>query len=393
MKEHSPIRQRLLNQNLFIELTDDLLSNDIMNRFLEETSMKFAHIQKIYSILSTVILEDPTGWKPINPNIKLLEEGDEAETKRVIIEISKRKFQMQTALTDEVSYEQTNGKYEITFRGQKAEVSSDVLTTLLSQSKVTQEIIWGWIRTIGKNEGGVLAVGTDPKRVSKKDFRVLAPLDNQPSESDLHSLSWSVIRQLAREAKYSLTLQEEQEGIEIPRDRFVWASNPLISEFRSVARPIVLQHLAEHQECGVTEFDLVTQVMMHLATYEPSEVWIGDKQLIDEVAQLISVEEGEKANNIFLEALNSERVWLNEDLAHYECSRQVKKLADHYSSLSVNVDGEEISLPAEYMGNPENNPFKEFPRTEISAKNRKYETDPITGEKVMIVEEKSISYF
>ncbi len=389
--EQSEIRQAVLNRNTFVKVPAELAFDPTLSGYLETLSKKFVDLDKVFSALSVVILEDPKGWKPINPDIQLLEAGDEAEVRRVSIEISKRKFQMQTALNNEVSFAQNDGQFRMMFRGEKVERGNSVLVEMLRQSKATQDLIWGWVRSIATTEGGILAIGDDSGRVSKKAFAVFDAThisEEQALDGAKDTFAWSVMMRLAREASKSLRLQEEQSGIEIPRAEFAWSSNPLISEFRAAARPIVLQHLEVYRQIGVTEFDLVTQVMMHLAIYDPTQVWLGDAQVVHQVMDLIETERGDEAERLFSEALQNGKIWINEELAHYECERQVVKLADHYSNLSVNVDGVELALPAQYMGDPEMNPFKDFERTEVSAKNRQYETDPITGEKVMVAVEK-----
>jgi len=389
--EQRPIRQSLLDRNTFVRVRTELTHDLSLSSFLETLSKRFIDLDKIFSVLSMVILEDPKGWKPINPNIQLLEAGDETEVRRVSIEISKRKFQMQTALNNEVSFAAVDGQFNMMFRDEQVEKTSGVLVEMIRQSKVTQDLIWGWVRTVAASHGGILAVGDDAGRVSKKNFAVFDATHISQEEAldgAKDTFAWSVMMKLAREASESLRLQEEQRGIEIPRAEFVWASNPLISEFRAAARPIVLQHLEAHKKVGVTEFDLVTQVMMHLAIYDPTLVWRGDEQVVLRVMDLIQTERGDEAERIFAEALQSGKISINEELAHYECERQADKLASHYTNLSVNADGAEVALPAQYMGDPELNPFKDFDRTEVSAKNREYEMDPITGEKVMVAVEK-----
>ena len=387
--ESSQLRQQVLDQNVFIQASPTLASTPEVLTFLENLPKKFIDFEKIYSVLSVVILEDPDGWKPINPNFELIQAADEAEIRRVSIEISKRKFQMQTALQEDVAFTDVDGKLAMTFRGEEIKRQNSILVDMLRQSRVTQDLIWGWTRSLAEDQGGVLAVGEDKKRVNKKSFTTYeAPVNGSVTEDELNAISWSVLRQLARKSKLSIELSEEQAGIEIQRDQFVWASNPLISEFRTIARPIVLEHLADYRKFGVTEFDLVTQVMMHLSINEPTQVWLGNDDVVGQVVDLISQERGAEAEKLFTQTLESGDIRLNEELAHYECERQVIKLANHYQTLAVDIGGESVKLPAPYMGDPNLNPFKDFERTEVSAKNRQYEIDPNTGEKIMIAVEK-----
>lgn len=389
--EQSQIRQAVLSRNTFVRVPTELVFDTNLSGYLETLSKKFVDLDKVFSVLSTVILENPKDWKPINPDINLLEAGDENEIKRVSIEISRRKFQMQTALNNEVSFAQENGQFRMMFREKMVERGNGILVEMLKKSKVTKDLIWGWVGSIAATEGGILAVGEDSRKVSKKNFAVFDATNvskNESRDEDVDAFAWSVMMKLAREASKVLQLQEEQKGIEVPRAEFVWASNPLISEFRNAARPIVLQHLEAYKKVGVTEFDLVTQVMMHLAIYDPTKVWLGDTQSVHQIMSLIEAERGDEAQALFSEALQSGKIRINEELAHYECERQVVKLADHYSNLSVSIDGVEVALPAQHMGDPDLNPFKDFERTEVSAKNRQYEIDPTTGEKVMAAVEK-----
>ena len=389
--EQRPIRQAVLDRNTFVRVPRNLALDQKLNGYLETLPKKFIDLDKVLSVLCVVILEDPKGWKPINPDIQLLEAADEAEVRRVSIEISKRKSQMQAALKNEVSFGRVGNQTRMMFRGEMIERNNGILIEMLRQSRVTQDLIWGWVRSFADAEGGILAIGEDFDRVSKKSFAVFDATninENGALDGAWDTFSRSVMIKLAREASKSMRLDNEQKGIEVPRTEFVWASNPLISGFRTAARPIVLQHLEDYKKVGVTEFDLVTQVMMHLAIYNPSQVWLGDHQVVHQVVQLIETERGDEAEQLFSESLQSGRVWINEELAHYECERQAIKLADHYAHLSVSVDDAEVALPAQYMGDPERSPFKEFERTEVSAKERQYETDPITGEKIMIAVEK-----
>lgn len=389
--ERLTIRERLHQDNLFVELPDALIGQEALVTFLEGLPKKFINVNSVNSVLTQVVLEDRDGWEPINPNMELLADGDSSELTRVSIGISKRKQLMQMALRDDVHFVQQGETYEMRFRGEPiGEASPNVFTSILAKSKTAQDAIITWTNWLAETEGSVLAVGPSAERINTKALEIIRPsIDSQDlSEATLAYQSRSVLRRLAREANHMSRLEEEQASLEVPRDQFIWASNPLIAEFRSAARTLVTENVSRVQAQGVTEFDLVTQVMMHLAIYEPHEVWRGNDELVEEVRQLLLQEKGDEALTKFRAGLESGTIQLNEDLARYECERQTQKLADHYQSLSVTMDGREIKLPAPYMGDPALNPFKGVEKTEINAKDRQYEIDPVTGEKVMIVVER-----
>lgn len=391
--EMSTVREKLSQANIFLEVPEEAIGNVELTHFLEGIPKKFVDINKVNSILSRVILEDPKGWEPINPNMELLQAGDAQELSRVNIGISKRKTQMQKALKEELSFQKTGNKYTLSFRNCPVESdngNSNPFVKSISESRVVQELTRAWIGQLAENEGAVLALGTSTQKINPKIFKII-PLEIREniSEDLLGQMSWSILRLLASEASYMARLENEQNGIEIPRDQFIWASNPFIAEFRSAASEIINGHLSKIKSYGVTEFDLVTQVMMHLGIYEPDAIWSGNNELIEEVHKLLREEKGDEAATRFHTAIESGEVKINEDLARYECERQANKLVEHYQTLSVQIDGKEVSLPAEYMGNPDLNPFKGYEKTEINAKDRQFEIDPQTGEKMMIVFEKS----
>lgn len=392
-KEISTVREKLSQANIFLEVPGAAIGNTELTHFLEGIPKKFVDINKINLVLACVVLEDPKGWEPINPNMGLLEAGDVQELARVNIGISKRKIQMQKALKDEVSFQKIGNKYVLSFRNSPVEADdscSSPFVRSVSESRVVQELTRAWIGQLAENEGAVLAIGTSAQKINPKVFKII-PLEvrENVSEELLGQMSWSILRLLASEASYMTRLENEQNGIEMPRDQFIWASNPFIAEFRSAASEIINGHLSKIKSNGVTEFDLVTQVMMHLGIYEPSVIWSGNNELVAEVHKLLLEEKGDEAAKRFHAAIESGEVKINEDLARYECERQASKLIQHYQTLSVQIDGKEVRLPAEYMGNPDHNPFKGFEKTEINAKDRQYEADPLTGEKMMIVFEKS----
>lgn len=392
-KEILSVREKLSQANIFLEVPEEAIGNTELTHFLEGIPKKFVDLNKVNLVLSHVILEDPKGWEPINPNMELLEAGDAQELSRVNIGISKRKIQMQKALKEEVSFQKTGNKYALSFRGCPIESDSSCSNPFVrsvSESRVVQELTRAWIGQLAENEGVVLAIGTSTQKINPKKFKII-PLEirENVSEELLGQMSWSILRLLVSEASYMTRLENEQNGIEIPRDQFIWASNPFIAEFRSAASEIINDHLSKIKSYGVTEFDLVTQVMMHLGIYEPDAIWSGNNKLIEEVHKLLRGEKGDEAATRFHAAIESGDIKINEDLARYECERQASKLVQHYQTLSVTIDGGEVSLPAQYMGNPDLNPFKEYEKTEINAKERQYEIDQITGEKMMVVFEKS----
>lgn len=392
-KEILSVREKLSQANMFLEVPEEAMGNTNFIHFLEGVPKKFVDVNKINLVLSRVVLEDPKGWESINPNMELLEAGDVQEINRVNVGISKRKIQMQKALKEEVGFQKIDNKYALIFRGCPIEsdnTQSNAFVTAVSNSRVVQEITRAWSGHLAENEGAVLAIGTSTQKINPKIFRILS-VDVQESTSVemLDQISWSILRLLASEVSYMARLEKEQQGLEMPRDQFAWASNPFIAEFRSAASEIINGQLSKIKSEGVTEFDLVTQVMMHLGIYEPSAIWSGNSELINDVHQLLKEEKGDEAVTRLHAAIESGDIKINEDLARYECERQASKLVQHYQTLSVTIDGREVGLPAQYMGNPDLNPFKEYEKTEINAKDRQYEIDQITGEKMMVVFEKS----
>ena len=152
-QERLDLQNGLHQKNIFIQLPQEYLDRDEVISHLEKVPKKFINIPKLNAILLSIVFEDQKGWESINPNEELLQSGDDKEYARVMVGVSKRKFQMQAALRNEVTFEERTGSFELLFRGEPVSASEgNPLVGVIAQSKVAQELIWEWVRLKAQTE-------------------------------------------------------------------------------------------------------------------------------------------------------------------------------------------------------------------------------------------------
>lgn len=395
------VREFLSKRNYHIAVPEEVAKNVTVKKALESKGLKYADTEALRAVAADKVLEEREKWPSVNPNIALLDTNDQQESRRVGIEVSKRKRIVQEGLENEVDFSTTEDDVHLTHKGEKIALGDDVspvharLSKFLESSPVIQSLIKEWVDKKAQ-EGGLLTAGEDAG-VDPILFQILTPhlpgdldlTDTERVEEIIKKQTKILLKETIRRIRAEEKIQAEQREVQIERDSFVWASNPLIAEMRTVARPIILEESKNYKEDGVTEFDLSMQVMMHLPIYDVTEIWQGDQDILRHVQQLVSEEKGPEAEILFQRSLTDGVISPNTELRQFESTRHAKKLADYYRELQVTDEqGNVLELPARYMGDPDINPFKDQERTEIDAQKRNIKTDPVTGERSMEVKEK-----
>jgi hypothetical protein len=163
-------------------------------------------------------------------------------------------------------------------------------------------------------------------------------------------------------------------------------TNPLLIGVKEAGREIFESTAAQYSENGVTVFDTAIQTMMHLASYQPPDVWQPCGEL-DTVVGLFNEGQFSQGSKVFTDALKSGRMQLNKNLVSATAAQQARKLVNHYASAPV-VDTfhGEMNL-ASYLYNPENTPFIAPPdgaqRNRVIMQGATEYVHPITGERIL----------
>ncbi|HJQ08574.1 MAG TPA: (d)CMP kinase [Candidatus Saccharimonadales bacterium] len=152
---------------------------------------------------------------------------------------------------------------------------------------------------------GIEAIDTDTRTESEVCIAALCSLTARAKEKRT---------QTARYAEQAM-----------PREQFVWEINEPVSAIRTAAVDIYAEVASSGRYAGVTEFDVAVQTMIHLCGYDPAEVWLGDRGVLDNVLDLVTGGETAKANQLFSEAVAEGRLFPNRELirtqAHLHASR------------------------------------------------------------------------
>ncbi|HSW88273.1 MAG TPA: hypothetical protein VLG12_03870 [Candidatus Saccharimonadales bacterium] len=390
------IQEGLSQQNYYIVVPPALITNEFVQKALKATGLKYADFEKLHLIASAKVLQNLDKWQPVVPDYTLLSLGNPQEEKRMEIAVSKRKMLIQEGFRKETTFSLTDGSLQIQYRAKNVttEAFSEnhvALAKFLARLTLVKGLEWDWINQLAVTEGGILVAGSTPQKVDSTLFRILNPefptSIDETNDAFLQELIKKQSFWLLRTAIITINsehkIASEQKKIQIERTAFQWADNPLITRVRDLARSSITETCKAFSAEGVTEFDIATQLMMHLPTYDAIEVWQGNIDLVREIEQHIALEKGDKATILFEEALSTGKFSLNMDLVSSECLRQGAKLAEYYKHLSLVDDGRIIRLPAKYMGTPEQNPFIGVARAEIDARKRQMKVDSVTGEKTM----------
>lgn len=201
-------------------------------------------------------------------------------------------------------------------------------------------------------------------------------------------MKFRTIRRLAERAKEITERNEFQEENQVERENFHWIVNPLLANVRLAGAEIIVQQEAESKISGITEFDLAVQTMIHLAAYESKEVWLGNDSVLTEIQDNITSGSTDAVSEQFKAAIETGQIHLNNELVAKVCASQAEKLKTNAQNLYVTRDGKQLYLPASYMGNPEESPFKDTGRSEINTKAKQTIVNPEIGEQGLVVTEK-----
>lgn len=403
--------ERLKRQNLIV-VADSEHHSILQKRF--SRFYKVFDRKSLIEALYSIILSHIDGFDDLNPSHELLSSGSVEELKRIERCISIRKAHIIRAM-DNLNYVHTGGVY--CFQNKSECTSLNIYDDLLTKSEFCKII--DAIPMIGNlvslfiqresNQGGFVIItdsvqGTELSQstvisfseknselgkygqsIKSNDPRhkrlALQPINLSANESSMAS---KVIRRLAYRDKHQENMQETKS---IPRDSFKWSSNPLIYTIRELSMAQIIEEVKRVNKYGVTEFDLAIQVMMNIGAYNAETVWHGEG--IQEITRLLSTERYEAAIKSFNEGMSSGLIKLNYEFVNLEITRQANRLVKYFSELKVmRKDGYETPLPASIMGDYTKNPFAGIERPTISAKERKYGVDPVTGQKSMEVIEK-----
>jgi len=387
-------KHNLAEQNYYIVAPESVARDSLIKDRLAQMGVKYVDREALHGVVTKALLEPHDGWDDITPDADLLAAGSEDEASRISIEISKRRKFIVAALGKTSFSTDQIGK--INYQGEIIEPTADsaLLAPVLERSKTVHDQIWSWINAQANDNGGVLVLGDTPEKVDSTKFQILRP---ELPENIGHAVitpelvdqySGRLVQQAAKKLLSQRRVSKEQSAIGMPRSEFTWTGNDLIGQVRNLCAGTMSEVCREFSANGVTEFDVAAQVMMHLPTHAPTELWQGEDDTVQAVCELLNNDRGDDANTLLSNALNRGELTLNVDLINSEIYRHAQKTATHYNGLHVELDnGTKVYLPAAYMGDPEKNPFKNVERAEINAQDRKVH-DANTPEESMEVIEK-----
>lgn len=443
VKKERVFYSELLDSNIYIVAPVAAGKNVLMDGLAERLPFNGIDMGKVFRMASLVILND-TDDNAANPNMELLDEGNIAEFDRVMGAISRRKKFLKEELLDKTTMvKDEKGRFNLQYQGTDLgeELDSDPVNQFVAtvaKSPVVREAVWRWVKKAANDNGGTILTGhslrdintsahkvlaldveddTAAERVSQRAegrytqdealgalrrrnqqdhmaetqqvlsrIRTVDPIDTTSLTPD--QVYIGALRRLVRQSKDVVARNQYQEREQVERTDFTWDINPLIANIRTAGSEIISSTASTVQTVGVTEFDLAVQTMIHVAGYEPEEVWRGNNQLLQAVRTKIQAGETSGINQMFEDALNSGNIQLNTQLVERECARQAERLAHHAEHMVVVIDGQEVKLPAAYMSNPELSPFAETGRSEINAKQKTFALDIATGKTNLVVKEK-----
>ena len=233
-KEGLTLSKVLDKENIFLNISDEVVGLANTKGYLESTPKKYVDLTRIYTVLSTVLLENVDGIDPINPDIELLTIGDENEFRRVSLGIARRSEDFATTLRDEVKFEKNDSRYQMTFRD-KAIVpnTDDVLAVVMSKLLAVEEVVTNWVNWLAENEGSILAVSSTPKNIKRESFEMLS-LSIKPedvTQEAFESLSYSIFRHLVSKAIYLHRLEQSSDLDTSPVPNTL-PKNTLFTKFR-----------------------------------------------------------------------------------------------------------------------------------------------------------------
>jgi len=227
------IGEILNKENIFLKISDQVIESDTIAGYLESTPKKYVDLAKVYSVLSTLILEEVGGADTLKPDITLLKLGDESEFRRVSLGIAKRRNYLAKTLKEEVKFEEDGSRYQMTFRGKSIiPETDDILAVVMSKSLAVEEVATNWINWLAENEGSILAASSAPKNIKRELFEMLS-LSIRPediSQEAFESLLRTIFRHLVNKAIYLHRL--EQGEANQPQTSKIPPKNQFFAEFR-----------------------------------------------------------------------------------------------------------------------------------------------------------------
>ncbi len=438
--------KELLGSNIFILAPVAAGKTELAAGLQEILPHSGIDVGKLFRIAAYLVLHDPEMENRIDPDIAKLELQDQQEIQR-IVDLTYRKTKMfERGLMERTTTSRnSSGGLKIMFDGSdlSAELESkqvSALTSVIAKSQNVRDVIWRWIDRYATTNHGLILTGHSLKDIDTTKYRLVQLFVDQStaaqrlsqrnpaefqsediavdalrirnsvdkvgevqallanakdsiridtSNLSLEQVKFRALAGLIRQSKKAAQRNAFQAEAELKREDFSWEVNPLLSSLRALVIDEVKEIVLQYQTLGVTEFDIAIQTMIHIAGYDPQEIWLGNATVLGDIENLIKMNKPQAAVRRFEEALTNGDLYVNKDAIIIEAQRQAERLAHIYETTSTMYQGKTIYLPAKYMGNPDNSPFANGSDElqQINAKSKEIVVDPITGERQLYVNE------
>lgn len=397
-------------------------------------------VGKLFRAATFILIYDPE--EGVRADVEKVKQGDENEIDRIIGSTLKLSKLLQRELVEKVDIQrnQINGStliYNgIDFEKELKDPNVDTLVPVVAKSPTVRKMVWRWINQYTQHHGGVLLTGHSIKDIDTTKYSIIHLTVDEDTAAqrlfnrspgmyknvadatdalkkrnaldrygvaahqlkDLHNITtidtttlstseveYKALRALVKNAKRQSEITAKLKSLEIQKSDFNWEINPLLANIRILGNEIFTTLASQHQSAGITEFDIAIQTMMHLAGYHASDIYQGVDTVIGDIESLIKVGEIKAASQKFSQAVEEGTIRLNLEVVENEAKRQVQRLHTIYRETTAYYHDQLLQLPSVYMGNPESSPFREVVNPTISLKNKKYETEPETRERTLVV--------
>lgn len=439
--ERRPYYQQLSKKNIYI-VGGVATGKSELAKHLERTfPHKFVvDVGNLFRVITKTILNNKEGSKHFISGelVEQVLKGDE-DAADTFIGLLSRKTSMLRQTLAEIDIVEQDGERKMTQNGEDVEEGIEAeeiesLVPLVAGVQSVRRIVWDWIDKNASEKDGLILTGHSLNDIDTTKFTVI-PLDASPDvvvkralartklpQGSLEAVSERVqdrnqedhlvvtegileylgikgiktdnltprgvalaaLLRFARETKTAVEIQKLQSEISVPRAEFEWKVNGLVSGIRTaggdIFESIVAGERMTDPDNTPTEFDLSVQTMIQLCGYDADRVWLGNAALVSDIAALIQTGEGEEANRLLSDALQTGNIQLNTDLVREIALDQVKRLKE-FSSAKYN---NEFYLPK--FADPRTSPF-EHPNPEVTSKGREIVTLP-NGEREIVIHER-----
>jgi len=289
------------------------------------------------------------------------------EVERILSAILTKTRYLESNIISQARFKKLDdGSLEFLYRGEKIDENLDSydvnsLVAAVAKSAKIREIVWKWINKFAFDNGGVIITGHNLRETHTTDFNVIhltvnseiagerlkersgayqtvesAVTRNQAdgldktesimkwvegiiqidtSALDLEEVAVQVVLELERKLRRKSYMRKHFESSSIERSDFNWVLNPVMASARSRLNELI--HNTDLPS-SIPRFDLLMQCLLHLPSYELSEVTNGEIDPLTLNTQLV------QRSSILPSSMG--RIGINDELMKRIIQEQVERL-------------------------------------------------------------------